>query len=539
MDASQPTLTITSFMRGVDRRRRVLFVAVALLYVAAFNGQLRVTDDGSFYARVGINIAEGRGYTYQGEPDTVAFPAVPLMVALGRTVSAAHGVLIAHALLLAMGLGTLVAWYWLFREYGSRSTAVLSVVVLACFRMMHEHSFRLLTDGPFAFGVALSMLGYALVTRDLGADRPSEENSTNRAGSPWWGWGILAVGLAGAVMSRVMMMALVLSLGVVCLWRAVRGPMRSRHVLIGLLVLAVLVGFYLLDPRRPPEGYLQARTYESGMVRTLANPGPVLYRTLTQSVPKLFTDAAPTGTFGIDFDPITSTVLAIAAMSLLYIGSRGRPLWLVFVVVNILVMLLFLPSARYFLPLLPVAAFGFSIGFQWMGTSLAMPWQRILPGTTLALLLAPNVVKDIDLIIEQRSSPFLEHYRHGKYASVQRLGEIIAEHVEPDALVLSRYLGPLTLFSDGRLVHSARSLRKRRDLQQTYGYLAAHPRIYVVEPMPPGVAELAERFAFELGPPIAEVRGRVDGSATDALTWTLRAVTGMSPPALVGPDAAP
>ncbi|MHC4126555.1 MAG: phospholipid carrier-dependent glycosyltransferase [Planctomycetota bacterium] len=538
MDAFQPTLTDTPFMRGVDRWRWVLFAAVALLYLAAFNGQLRVTDDNSLYMRIGINLAEGRGYTYLGEPDTVAFPGLPLIVALGHAVSAAHGVLITHVLLLAMGAGTLVASYWLFREHGSRSTAVLSVVVLACFRIMHEHSFRLLTDGPFAFGVVLSLLGYALVTRGLGVDRRRQE-PTNQAEAPWWGWGILAAGLAIAVISRVMMMALALSLGVVCLWRAARGPGRGRHVLVGLLVLAVLVGFYLLDPRRPPEGYLQARTYESGLVRTLSDPGPVIYHALTRSVPELFTEAAPSSTFGVDFDPITATVLGIAALTLLFIGSRGRMLWRVFVVVNILVILMFLPSRRQFLPLLPVAAFGFAFGFQWLGASPAKPWNRLLPAAAMALLLAPNVVKTVDLIIEQRSSPFLEHYRGGKYASVQRMGETIAKHVEPKALVLADHPGHLTLFSDGRRVRCGRGLRKRRDLQQVYDYLVAHPRVYVVDPMPPDVAELAESFAFEVGPPIAEVRDRADGTAAGAPRWTLHVVTGMSPPALPDGGAAP
>jgi hypothetical protein len=50
-----------------DRHRWWLFGAAALLYVAGFNGQWRVSPDSALYASLGRSLAEGLGYTYQGE----------------------------------------------------------------------------------------------------------------------------------------------------------------------------------------------------------------------------------------------------------------------------------------------------------------------------------------------------------------------------------------------------------------------------------------------------------------------------------------
>ena len=66
-----------------DQRRWWLFGAVALLYLAGFNGQWRVSPDSALYASLGRNLYEGKGYTYQGERHTWVEPGFPWLISRG------------------------------------------------------------------------------------------------------------------------------------------------------------------------------------------------------------------------------------------------------------------------------------------------------------------------------------------------------------------------------------------------------------------------------------------------------------------------
>ena len=504
-DAADP-LMMHRFLRQVDRVRGGLFAGVVVLYLVAFNGQLRVTDDSAWYVTVGTNLAEGRGYTYHGEGDTVSFPTVPLMVAAGRAVSAEHGMLVTHALLMAMGLLTIAAAYRLFLLHAERGVAVFAAVVFACLHTMHEHAVRLLTDGPFVLGVVVTLWGYGLVMRGrdtkdadhptLGPPSPAQRSANSRGHG--WGWALLAVGLSLAVVSRVMMMALVLALVIVCGWRVLRGPGRARHLGIALLTVAVVGAFYLLDPRKTEVGYTQTRTYEAGLVRYATDLGPVLHQSLTRFVPMLFTEAGVNGVFAVEFDPFTSTALSLAALGLGVIGVWGRPLWAWFFVINLAVMLVFTPNGRYFLPLLPLIAFGAVRLVVWLGTRRHPVPRHALPGLCMVLLLLPNMIKNIDLIIEQRRSPTLEHYKDGRYVGVRALGQTIAAELPADVLVLADHAAPLTMYSGDRLIFGGLEVRKRRTLEDVRAYLATYPSVYVVQPMTADLAELVDELQITL-----------------------------------------
>src|SRR6478736_4101229 len=65
----------------VDSRRFLLFAAVVALYLLGFNGQWRMERDSALYLTVGRNLAEGEGYSYQGQRQQLAFPGLPLTFA--------------------------------------------------------------------------------------------------------------------------------------------------------------------------------------------------------------------------------------------------------------------------------------------------------------------------------------------------------------------------------------------------------------------------------------------------------------------------
>jgi len=277
-----------------------------------------------------------------------------------------------------------------------------------------------------------------------------------------------------------------------------RGPMRGRHVGVALLTVAVVLAFYLLDPRKPDAGYTAARTYEAGLVRYATDLGPVVHQSLTRFVPMLFAEAGVNGVFAVEFDPITSSALSVAALALGVVGVWGRPLWAWFFAINLAVMLVFSPDGRYFLPLLPLIAFGFVRAYVWLGTRRSPRVRHALPGLCMVLLLTPNMIKNLDLILEQRRTPFLEHYKDGRYVGVRQLGEAIREHVPADALVLSDHAAPLTMYSDDRLILGGDEVQKRRTLEQVRAYLAAKPAVYVVRPMTEELAALIEALGLSL-----------------------------------------
>src|SRR5687768_7006933 len=81
-DAAPPDPPLSArLMAWADRNRWWLFAGVALLYLAGFNGQWRVSPDSALYASLGRNLAEGRGYTYQGEHHKWVEPALPYLIA--------------------------------------------------------------------------------------------------------------------------------------------------------------------------------------------------------------------------------------------------------------------------------------------------------------------------------------------------------------------------------------------------------------------------------------------------------------------------
>src|SRR5689334_15538396 len=65
----------------VEAHRYWLFAAVFALYVLGFNGQWRIERDSALYLTIGRNLAEGQGYTYQGQRQQLAFPGLPLLFA--------------------------------------------------------------------------------------------------------------------------------------------------------------------------------------------------------------------------------------------------------------------------------------------------------------------------------------------------------------------------------------------------------------------------------------------------------------------------
>jgi hypothetical protein len=77
----------------------------------------------------------------------------------------------------------------------------------------------------------------------------------------------------------------------------------------------------------------------------------------------------------------------------------------------------------------------------------------------LAAWVGPNAVRSIDVAIEQRRRPFLEHYDSGRYATMREAAAVIAEHTPPDARIMMVGDPPAVLsFWSQRRVISVRRL---------------------------------------------------------------------------------
>jgi hypothetical protein len=153
------------------------------------------------------------------------------------------------------------------------------------------------------------------------------------------------------------------------------------------------------------------------------------------------------GVLGVDMTPWVSPVLAVFLIAAgLAWWCRGKAtcggawwlswwgwLWLAFLVQWVL----FLPDVRYVVPALPVLVWGGWRLLVWLNKRLGEPWGGYVLFAGLAIYATPNLIKTIDLVREQRSTPFVELYRNGDYEPVFAAGDYIKQHTPAGSVVLT------------------------------------------------------------------------------------------------------
>lgn len=488
----------------VDAHRRKLFVGVVALYLVAFNGQWRLDADSALYLTIGRNLAEGHGYTYHGLRHTLAYPGMPWLFAGLFKVFGGAALAAADVVMLGCAFATLALVYRLFLLHAGRPTAVLMTVALALSRTFFRYSFELLSDMPFLLGVSAFLVGCETIFY-----RREEAGHPARGRFRWYDVALLAGGLAVAMVTRPTMWALLAAIVVVLALSLFRRPLRWGWIVSGAAVAAAAaIGLVVTFHRLGGD-------YERVFLDTLYSPGEVTRIMLDQNLPELLHPGAAEAVFGVDWGHLKrGNLIPLGAVpSLLSIAAgialvRRRLLWGVWVAMSVIMMLVTLVEVRYFLQVLPLLLYGWWLMLVALDRALnrrlagRMPLLGALPVVVFLLMVGVNAGRSAYLALEQRSVPFLEGYRRGKYALVPELTKLLETQTPPGAWVLvpERQLGRILTFTSRRYAAEPGPLAQLNPELQT---------VYVLEPLEDDVRAWMPLLRIGVGEPVGPaVSGR-------------------------------
>lgn len=438
-----------------DRYRIALFSLVLLIYLAGFNGQWRVEPDSALYLSVARNLATGEGYTYRGEPHHLAYPGLPYFMAATFKIVGVESLWPAHVIMALIGLATLGLTYRLFLLHADRPTAVIITCGVGLTRTFYEFAFRLMTEMPFLMGVMAFFVGY----ESLYAARRRRDNPTAGRGiaGQIGNWLLMAAGIGIVVVMRPAMWVFLPVAAIGMIGPIMQPRSRSRRgIFLSILIFILLAFVFTLI--RGFGGESEPGSYERIVREQLIGDIPLRLREIIgTNIPHLFGEIAANAVFGIELGH--RSVNAVAGIVLIALGIglvRRRALWGIWVAATVLMMVLVLPVDRYFLPILPLLVFAWWQSIRWLNHRLPPPWGNVIFGFLLILGTAPNLIKVGDFIIEQRSTPFLKHYKNGRYEPMIAVGERIKKIADPEAIILApdKHARVITCFSGRNVFES-------------------------------------------------------------------------------------
>jgi hypothetical protein len=423
-----------------DRYRKWVMLAILAIYLAGFNAQWRLEPDSALYLSIGQNLANGHGYTFQGRPNRLAYPGLPVLFAgiFKSTSTFGHGRSLVPELviMLLMGMATLGLTYRLFLLSSGRPTAVIITTGVAMSRVFYRYNFELLSDLPFLLGVMSFLVGYEAIFHRRGVD-PGGTAAVTRRRVHWFDGLLLVAGLAVAIAMRPAMWALVFAVIAASVWSLLRAGKRSLRwgqLLICLAVIGAVAVFYIRDPRHAaqhpgqPAGPVYAE--EDEMLNLRGDKLLAMVRRGQGHVPMLV-DAVTKAAFGMQLpwgsEWVLGTTMALLGMGLLFY----RPLWGMLVATTVLMVLLVKPLDRYFLPVAPLLVFAWWRFCVWVNRSLPARWGNKVFAILFVLGACTNGAKVFAFMFEQRSTPFLSTYKEGRYASTAEAARMIEAHTPP------------------------------------------------------------------------------------------------------------
>lgn len=446
--ALEAAATENPLLRLVVRWRWWIFLTLAIMQIAAFNGRWRIGRDGSLYRAVAHNLATGHGYTFRGQREKHVYPGLPrLLAAVEETVGPEDPLrpVASLTIIALMGALTLVVVYHLVQMYYPLWIAVCVTTGVGVNRLFIEQSHDLMTDVPFMLGACLTLLGIGKLWRET---LPSRR---------------LLAGLfivAGAVLTvsmRPTFWALALPCAAVSIAGMIHSHRRLWYAAGAAAILALVLAWWAIDPRTTGFDPLSGR-YETMALSRLRDLGSTRWaEKLDQTCEKHF----PIGVLGIQLGLHLGTLFTaiIAVWSIRMI--RHAPIWGLFVITTIAMTLVLGSKPRYYLMILPLALVAWALAVHWLSLR-ARRWRHgplLVMLIGLGLATAPNVVRSADFIMEQHGiarnlsrKSFLEVYRGGKMLPVYQMSQMIQTRVPPGHKVL----GPeprITTFLSGRPVY--------------------------------------------------------------------------------------
>lgn len=444
--AAEPPRLSDKALAITDRYRHVLFVAVFGMYLLGFNAQWRVERDSALYLSLARNLSQGLGYSYRGIAHHLAYPGLPLMFAGVFRLFHTQSVVPLLVLMLLMGWAALGLTYRLFLLHSGRPTAVMVTLGLGMTRLFYRYTFELLSDMPFLVGVMAFLVGFESI---LFARRRDPSHRPR-----WFDWVFLIGGLGLAMSMRPVMLVLLAAIVISVIWSALaREIPRIWAVIITATIIVVAVLFYWKLNIRHHQGSASVGGYEDYLLNVkFANLTTLMRQIFHENIPGLFESSAVKALFGAPLFVGMNSLLSLVTIGLAFWLLTQRKLWGVWAVVTVLMLCLFKPLDRYFLPVIPLLVFAWWQVLVWLNHRLPYRWAN---NVFLALLLIGGVTNVLRLsqmvAFEQRRIPFIEHYRDGCYASVIPVAKLLETQTGPrDWILVEPKCARILTYESGR-----------------------------------------------------------------------------------------
>jgi hypothetical protein len=445
----------TVLLQYLDRWRKPIFGSIFCLYLLGFNGQWLVEPDGGLYLNLARNLALGRGYTYGGVRHETVYPGLPVALAALYRIFPSHFIVAADALVFLCALAVLALVYRLVLLAYDRATAVAIVLGVAVSHEFFRYSFEILSDMPFLMGVMAVLAGHEAIFG-------SEDRRAK-----WWDWALLLAGLIVAIATRPTMIGLMGAWIITLLWLvAVR-----RSVIAGSAILicgAIVAVFLLFDPRRFGEhgvagGYEQYAIFHLSHFHELAatasaNTGDLLGQTIAKA------------TFGMPLGPPwLNAIAAIIAVAPAIALVRKRLFWGLWVVTTLATLVMFVSNDRYLLAILPLTVIGWWNLLRAINLRLPRKIGNAIFGMLLVIGMGPNFGEVIGTIVQQRSTPFLANYQHGRFEPFSRIAPDVARiTTEGDILICPPKTARMMAFWTDRVCYEPNEPYTHTALQHVY-----------------------------------------------------------------------
>lgn len=440
-------------LRRVCRYRWPLFIAIFVLYLLGFNGQWRVERDSAMYLTVGRNLAEGKGYSYHGRPNHLIFPGLPYLVSGTFSLTHSESTLPALIIMFASGWIAILLVYRLFYLFGGDGTGIVVASGVALTRVFYRYCFELLTDLPFLVGTLAFLAGYeAIFVRPYRSRKDAEELWNGHQSARWYDYALLIGGLAVAMSMRIVFWGLLGAFGLSFVGLMARE--RRKHVIgVTVAILAMAALFFFLNPRLHSQHAGPAvEDYEGTFLAMLHKPGELMHQ-VRANIDELCDAALVKAMFGCSLFHWLNWCIAIVAIGIAIGLVWKRLLWGLLVIFTIMMVLVFQPLDRYLLPVIPLLVFAWWRLLVWLNRRLP-----VIPGNLIFVALfltglSTNIARIVDMIVEQRRVPFLQHFHDGRYASIDQIGQWIASNSKPDDWILVGFFrGRVLTFKAGRNV---------------------------------------------------------------------------------------
>jgi 4-amino-4-deoxy-L-arabinose transferase-like glycosyltransferase len=478
----------------VESKRWWLWGFVVICYLSAFNGQWRPQPDAALYLSIGRNIAEGRGYTYLGRPNAVAYPGWPVFIAGAFKVFGSDSLLPVNILITLIALLTVALVYRLVWIHSGRPTAVIVAVGTALTKAFFVYGFELWSDMPFAMGVMAFLAGYeGAVQRP---NRPVERLSL--PARKCLDWGLLICGLMTAIAMRPtgwpLLVAVAITLVVDAIGRRIRWV-----TLAGLSTgfLAIAATFVSLS-YRSSHGFGDVYTHFV-VDRLTGESSTSVLPALLANARSLFEWAASDILFQVRLGPYFNAIIGAIVLLLGFSLFRYRllwGLWFCFLLATILAAQETLD--RYFLPVLPLLVFAWWKAIVRTNRVGSLPMANLVCVYLLGFGMILNFTKDCGIIFQQRTRPFLTFYDRGTFEAVPEFARQLQKHTQPDAIVFAcAPYSRVTAFLSRRYVTNP--------LEYSFARAGSEKRpIYLIEPLDestkPKMQSLLKEYGLVEGP---------------------------------------